>query len=43
MFTVIVMALVIVWAIKVIIKELDLGDIIKERSKSKIRERMDDD
>lgn len=43
MFTVIVMALVIVWAIKVIIKELDLGDIIKERSKNKIRERMDDD
>lgn len=43
MFTVIVMVLVIAWAIKAIVKELDLGDIIKERSKSRIRERMDDD
>lgn len=42
-FTIIVMVLVIVWALKTIIKELDVGDILKERTKSKIRERVGDE
>ena len=42
-FTILVMILVIVWAIKTIIKELDLGGIIKERTKERIRERCEDD
>ena len=42
-FTILVMILVIVWAAKTIIKELDLGDVMKERTKAKIRERVNEE
>ena len=40
-FTILVMILVIVWACKTIIKELEIGDILKERTTR--RKRDDDD
>lgn len=42
-FTILVMILVIVWAVKTIVRELDLGGVIRERTKERIRERCGDD